>query len=78
MGSLAMTFDFWPYDSHHEVHQRYFLALSSEEYVTNPHTVMSVDPQSNVVDVILGAVLTNYSIQKVSLKSWQATEATSD
>ena len=53
-----MTFNFRSYDSHHEVHQRYFLSLSGEEYVSNPHTVMSVDPQSNVVDVILGAVET--------------------
>ena len=58
MGLLDMMFDFRPYDNHHEVHRRYFLSLSGEEYVSNPYTVMSVDPQSNVVDVMLGAVET--------------------
>ena len=58
MGFLDMMFDFRPFDSLHEVHRRYFLSLSGEEYVSNPHTVMSVDPQSNVVDVMLGAVET--------------------
>ena len=39
MGFLDMTFDFRSYDSHHEVHWRYFLfflSLSGEEYVSNP------------------------------------------
>ena len=58
IGLLDMMFDFRPYDSHHEVHRRYFLSSSGEVYISNPHAVMSVDPQSNVIDVLIGTVET--------------------
>ena len=59
IGFLNVTFDFRPYENHYEVHRKYYLSSSGEEYVNNPHAVMSVDPQSNVVDVILGIVETS-------------------
>jgi len=54
IGLLNMTFDFQPYDSHH----RYFLSLSGKECVNSPYPVMSIDPQSNVIDTLLGAMET--------------------
>ena len=57
IGLLDMIFDFRPYDSHHEVHCRYFLSSFGEEYISNPHAVMSVD-QSNAIDVLIGTVET--------------------
>ena len=58
VGFLDMMFDFQPYESYHKVHRRHFLSLSGKEYVSNLHAVMSVDPQSNVIDVLLGTVET--------------------
>jgi len=58
VGFLDMMFGFRPYNSHHKVHRRYFLTLSGKENISNPHAVMSVDPQSNVIDVLLLTVET--------------------
>ena len=54
LGYLDVSFDFRPYESHFEVHRKYLLSASGEDFLCSPFTVMSVDPQSNVVDIILG------------------------
>ena len=56
LGLLDMTFDFRPYECHYEVHRKYFLSAAGENFLQNPYAIMSVDPQSNVVDVMLGVV----------------------
>ena len=56
VGFLDMTFDFRPYDSYSVVHQKYFLSAAGESFLQNPCAVMSVDPQSNVINVMLGVV----------------------
>ena len=63
LGYLDVTFDFRPYESHFEVHRKYLLSASGEDFLRSPFTVMSVDPQSNVVDIILG-VLQNAPFRK--------------
>ena len=56
LGYINVTFDFRPYENHHEVHRKYLLATAGEAFLDNPTSVMSVDPQSNVVDILLGEV----------------------
>ena len=56
LGYVNVTFDFCPYENRHEVHRKYSLALTGEVFLNNPTSVMSVDPQSNIVDVMLGVV----------------------
>lgn len=51
-----MAFDFRPFDSHFEVHHEYLLSSSGENFLLAPCSVMSIDPQSNLVDVMLGVV----------------------
>ena len=51
-----MTFDFRPFESHFEVHRKYLLSSSGKNFLLAPCTVMFIDPQSNVVDVMLGVV----------------------
>ena len=58
IGLQNKMFDFRPYDSHHDVHCRYFLSLSGKEYVSKPYPVMFIDLQSNVIDILLGAMET--------------------
>jgi len=56
LGLLDMTFDFRPYENHYEVHRKYLLTAAGEKFLQNPFAIMSVDPQSNVVDVMLQVV----------------------
>jgi len=56
LGLLDMTFDFRPYENHYEVHRKYFLSPKGENFLQNPFAIMSLDPQSNVVDVMLHVV----------------------
>ena len=39
-----------------KVIRKYLLSASGEDFLHSPFTVMSVDPQSNVVDIILGVL----------------------
>ena len=50
---LDLLFIFRPFDSHYEVHWRYVIATLGENFLTNPYTVMSVDPHSSVTDALL-------------------------
>ena len=56
IGFLDPRFHFRPFDSHYEVHHRYCIASEGSSFLSNQHTVMSVDPQSSVTDLLLGSV----------------------
>jgi len=51
---IDMTFIFRPFDSHYEVNRRYKLSIKGEAFLSNPQTVMLVDPHSHVLDAIVG------------------------
>ena len=53
-GYLDMTFFFRPFDSHYEFHRRYKLSSDGEAFLSNPQTIMSVDPHSHIIDAIVG------------------------
>ena len=53
---LDLRFYFRPFDSHYEVHRRYCIAPQGTSFLSNQHSVMSVDPQSSVTDLLLGSV----------------------
>ena len=57
IGFLDLRFYFRPFDSHYEVHRRYCIAPEKSSFLSNQRSVMSVDPQSNVTDLLLGSVL---------------------
>ena len=61
LGCLDIIFDFRPYENHHEVHRKYFLAAAGEAFLQDPIAIMSLDPLSNVVDIMLGVVEKKYS-----------------
>lgn len=46
---------FRPFESHYEAHRRYMLSSLGLEFLHAPYAVMSVDPQSCIVDKLLGA-----------------------
>ena len=55
LGFLHLSFTFRPFDSHYEVHQRYVLSKSGELFIRTPHSVVvSVSPNSNIAEIILG------------------------
>ena len=56
LGYANIAFDFRPYENHYEVHRKYLLTPDGKAYLDHPTSVMSIDPQSNVVDVMLGMV----------------------
>ena len=57
IGFLNLHFYFRPFDSHYEVHHRYCIAPEGSSFLSNQHSVMFVDPHSNVTDRLLGSVL---------------------
>ena len=77
LGYLGVSFEFRPFESHFEVHHKYLLSASGEDFLQNPFTVMSVDPQSNVVDIILGLHVTECTIQEVPSQSRKVVKASS-
>ena len=54
LGFLDLSFAFRPFDSHYEVHRRYVLSKSGESFISTPHSVVSVSPNSNIAEIILG------------------------
>ena len=56
IGFLDLRFHFRPFDSHYEVHRRYCITSEGSSFLSNPHSVMSVDPQSTLTDLLLGSV----------------------
>ena len=55
IGFLDLKFHFWPFDSHYEVHRRYCISSEGTQYLSDPHSVMSLNPSSTVTNVILGS-----------------------
>ena len=53
LGFLDLSFTFRPFDSHYRVHQRYVLS-SGESFISTPHSVVSVSPNFNITEIILG------------------------
>ena len=53
LGLFNLVFVFRPFENHYEVHRRYLIAPPGEEFLVNPTTVMSMDPCSSTVDIIM-------------------------
>ena len=53
LGLFNLSFVFRPFENHYEVHRRYLIAPPGEEFLVNPTTVMSMDPCSSTVDIIM-------------------------
>ena len=56
LGYLDLSFKFRPFENHYEVHRRYNVTSAGRAFVLKPHSVVSVDPHSSVIDMLLGAV----------------------
>ena len=57
LGYLDVSFEFRPFESHFEIHSmQYLLSASGEGFLQNPSIVMSVDPQCDIFDIILGVI----------------------
>ena len=56
LGFLDLLFNFRPFDSHYEVHRRYIVSPSGDEFYSSPRAIMSPDPRSTIIDVTLGLV----------------------
>ena len=52
---LEISFVFWPFDNHIEVHRRLSLSSKGECFLANPTVVMSLDPLSTFIDRWLNA-----------------------
>lgn len=70
IGYLDITF-FRPFDSHYEVHRRYKLSTDGEAFLSNPQTVISVDPHSHIVDAIVGEAHRKCSIKSIQSRGVQ-------
>ena len=53
---LSFIFKFKPFENHYEVHRRYNVTSAGKVFVLKPHSVVSVDPHSSIIDMLLGAV----------------------
>jgi len=56
LGFLDLVFNFRPFDSHYEVHHQYIVSTLGNEFYSSPKAVMSPDPRSTIIDVVLGLV----------------------
>ena len=53
LGLLDLSFIFCPFENQYEVHHRYSISSAGEEFLLNPTLVMSLDPCSTAIDIIL-------------------------
>lgn len=56
VGFFDLHFHFKPFDSHYEVHHRYCNTPEGSSFLSDPHSVMFVDPQSNLTDLLLARI----------------------
>jgi len=56
LGYLDISFRFRLFDNHIEVHRRYHITSTGQTFIIDPSTVISVDPHSRVIDMLLGVV----------------------
>ena len=56
LGYLDLSFKFRSFKNHYEVHRRYNVTSAGKVFVLKPHSVVSVDPHSSIIDMLLGAV----------------------
>ena len=47
IGFLDLKFHFRPFDSHYEVHHRYCISSEGTQYLSDPHSVMSLNLSSD-------------------------------
>ena len=64
---VDMYFDFRPFDSHYEVHHKYFITSDGKEFISNPCALVSPDPHSSLADVSLGSVM-QYTSERINQK----------
>lgn len=51
LGYLDLSFKFRSFENHYEVHRRYNVTSAGRAFVLKPHSVVSVDPHSSVIDM---------------------------
>ena len=56
LGYLDLSFRFRPFENHYEVHRRYNVTPAGNAFVSKPHSVISVDPNCRIIDMLLGVV----------------------
>jgi len=56
LGYLEICFRFRPFDGHIEVHRRYCVTSTGKAFIVDPTAVVSVDPHSRVIDMLLGVI----------------------
>lgn len=52
LGLIKLSFVFCPFENHYKVHRRYLVAPPGEQFLSNPTTLMSVDPCSTTVVIM--------------------------
>jgi len=67
IGYIDMYFDFRPFDSHYEVHRKYFITSDGKEFLSNPCALVSLDPHSSLTNIMLGSAMQS-TIKRVNQK----------